>query len=229
MVKKLGLTSLFSKDKEISPPSWPWLSCNPRTNSFRDNFPPTYLNSAYIESTDSCFTHSSTLTESESFSTSSEPSTADHVESVIHAVKSDRLFFEPDSTSSILEEGRKSKQSRDLCGIEGCAIAVELESEDPYKDFIKSMEEMVMANGVKDWDWLEEMLGLYLRVNPESAHVYIVDAFVDLLLGLACSSDSCNCSSSSSTSSFRFEFDEVKKKTEDCLSCEIAELDDSGT
>ncbi|KAJ4747694.1 transcription repressor [Rhynchospora pubera] len=228
MVKKLGLTSLFSKDKETSSPSWPWLSCNPRTNSFRDTFP-AYLNSAYIDSTDSCFTHSSTLTESESISTSSDPSTVDQVESVIHAVKSGRLFFEPDSTSSILEEGRKSKQSKDVCGIEGCAIAVELESEDPYKDFIKSMEEMVTANGVKDWNWLEDMLGLYLRVNPESAHTYIVDAFVDLLLGLACSSDSCNCSSSSSTSSFRFEFDEEQKRKDDCLSCEIAEVEESGT
>jgi uncharacterized protein (TIGR01568 family) len=226
MVKKLGLSSLFYKHKDISPP-WPWFSCNPKTNSFRDTTP-TCVNSTYIDSTDSCFTHSSTLTESESFSTSSEPSTGDQVESVIHAVKSDRLFFEPISSSSILEEARKSTQISDTCALDECAIAIELESEDPYKDFVKSMVEMVMANGVKDWDWLEEMLGWYLRVNPESAYEYIIDAFVDLLLGLACTSDSCDCSSSSSCSSYRFDCNEGKRR-DNCLSCEIAEVDVTGT
>lgn len=229
MVKKLGLSSFFSKTKDTSPPpTWSWLSCNnPRTKSFRD-ISPTYLIPTYIDSTDSCFTHSSTLTESESFSTLSEPSTTDPVESVVHAVKSDRLFFEPGSTSSILEEARKSTQISDACGLEACAFAIELESEDPYRDFVKSMEEMVLANGVKDWDWLEEMLGWYLSVNPECAHGYIIDAFVDLLLGFACNCDSCNCSSSSSSSSYRFDFNEGNGK-DNCWSCEIAQVEESVT
>lgn len=145
-------------------------------------------------------------------------------------MKSDRLFFEPGSTSSILEEAGKGTQISDACGLEACAFAIELESENPYKDFVKSMEEMVLANGVKDWDWLEEMLGWYLSVNPECAHGYIVDAFVDLLLGFACNCDSCNCSSSSSSSSSSFRFDFNEGNGEDnCSSCEIAQVEESVT
>lgn len=60
-----------------------------------------------------------------------------------------------------------------------------VESGDPYGDFRRSMAEMVEANGVKDWEGLEELLGWYLRVNAKDSHAFVVGAFVDLLLDLA--------------------------------------------
>ncbi|URE40902.1 atofp18 ofp18 [Musa troglodytarum] len=60
-----------------------------------------------------------------------------------------------------------------------------MESEDPYRDFRLSMEEMVVAHGLRDWERLEELLVWYLRVNGKKTHGFIVGAFVDLLAGLA--------------------------------------------
>jgi len=60
-----------------------------------------------------------------------------------------------------------------------------MDSEDPYRDFRWSMEEMVAAHGMKDWDCLEELFVWYLRVNGKKNHGFIVGAFVDLLVALA--------------------------------------------
>ncbi|KAJ8505046.1 hypothetical protein OPV22_005932 [Ensete ventricosum] len=38
-----------------------------------------------------------------------------------------------------------------------------MESEDPYRDFRRSMEEMVAAHGLNDWERLEELLVWYLK------------------------------------------------------------------
>ncbi|EHA8592046.1 putative Transcription repressor OFP13 [Cocos nucifera] len=156
------------------------------------------VNSAYVCSTESCFTHSSE--ESESFSTASEDSGGDSSETVVRGLRSDRLFFEPGDTSSILEEAKGGavpfKKS----------IVLAMESEDPYHDFRVSMEEMVVAHGLKDWDCLKELLLWYLRVNVRKTHGFIVGAFVDLLLGLA------SPPSSSSSSSMSFEIEEVEEE-----------------
>jgi uncharacterized protein (TIGR01568 family) len=77
-----------------------------------------------------------------------------------------------------------------------------MESEDPYVDFRRSMEEMVESHGLKDWDCLEELLGWYLKVNGKKNHGYIVGAFVDLLVGIAAASCSDSTSFSSAVSSF---------------------------
>ncbi|CAD6246277.1 unnamed protein product [Miscanthus lutarioriparius] len=71
----------------------------------------------------------------------------------------------------------------------GGATAMSVESHNPYRDFRESMEAMVMSQleqegGVKDWSWLEEMLGWYLKANAKTTHGLIVAAFVDLLLAL---------------------------------------------
>ncbi|XP_062183197.1 transcription repressor OFP13-like [Phragmites australis] len=96
------------------------------------------------------------------------------------------------------------------------SVAVALDSEDPYRDFRASMEEMVAAHGLRNWAALQEMLLWYLRVNGKHNHVLIVGAFVDLLVGLATSNSATvettttttatmttttTCSSSSSSSS----------------------------
>ncbi|XP_008798879.2 transcription repressor OFP13 [Phoenix dactylifera] len=119
--------------------------------------------------------------ESESFSTVSEATGPETVEAVIRGLRSDRLFFEPCRTNSVVEEAA-AKTGR--VPFEG-SVAMAIDSKDPYWDFKVSMEEMVVAHGVKDWGWLQEMLGWYLKLNGKRTHGFIVGAFVDLLLGLA--------------------------------------------
>ncbi|KAJ0088763.1 hypothetical protein Patl1_32675 [Pistacia atlantica] len=183
--------------------SWPWPSCHqPRTLSFRtnnniiiDNNTDTTkmfktINSAWFTTTsDSAAASFSAASEQESRAVDSS------VESVIKGLKSEteRLFFEPGETSSILEEAKTAgfpfKKS----------LVLSMESQNPYIDFRKSMEEMVEAHGLKDWEDLEELLSWYLRVNGKSNHGYIVGAFVDLLVGLAFASSlasACSCSRS---------------------------------
>ncbi|CAL9046054.1 unnamed protein product, partial [Musa banksii] len=97
--------------------------------------PPPLLN-------ESCLSNSSSG-EWESFSD------GDAVEAVIHGLRSsDRLFFEPGTTSSMVEEAAKSDV--DGTPFEG-SIAMAVDSEDPYRDFKQSMEEMLLAHGVGDW------------------------------------------------------------------------------
>uniref|UniRef100_A0A7N0V3K1 Transcription repressor n=1 Tax=Kalanchoe fedtschenkoi TaxID=63787 RepID=A0A7N0V3K1_KALFE len=121
------------------------------------------------------------------------------VERVIRGLKSDRLFFEPGETNSILGEAKtKASSSSNGCcsNVEKTVTLLSMESSNPYLDFKKSMEEMVEAHGVRGWDWLQELLGCYLKVNRKSNHGFIIGAFVELLvslylegrLGLSCSS-----------------------------------------
>ncbi|KAK6231909.1 Ovate protein family [Theobroma cacao] len=198
MGKKMKLPFL-SKNTIQAKSSWPWPSCHqPRTLSFRtDDSLFKTINSAYLdaiieaETPESWFSNSS---ESASFSTASDESRGDPVETVIRGLRSERLFFEPGETSSILEEAKPSglpfKES----------VVLSMESQDPFADFRKSMEEMVEAHGLKDWGGLEELLCWYLRVNGKSNHGYIVGAFVDLLVGLALSSTAIPCCSNCSHS-----------------------------
>lgn len=212
MGKKMKLPFLSKNTHTLakSSSSWPWPSCHQtRTLSFRnynDNNSTNgamfkTINLAYLdaETTESSlFTNTSSESATASFSTASEEcSNGDPVETVIRGLRSERLFFEPGETSSILEEAKTSgfpyKES----------LVCSMESQDPYVDFKKSMVEMVEAHGLKDWEDLEELLCCYLRMNGKSNHGYIVGAFVDLLVALAfanstsTSSDFITCSSSS--------------------------------
>ncbi|XP_042454978.1 transcription repressor OFP13-like [Zingiber officinale] len=156
-----------------------WLSCaTPKTESFRHA--PCTVNSSSFDSDDSCFTRSSP----ESFSTISEFSIGASPERVLPGLRSsDRLFFEPScgaGTWSTPEEGAKATEAPPLEG----AVVVALETEDPYRDFRRSMEEMVAAHGVRDRSKLLELLVWYLRVNGEKTHGLIVRAFADILAGV---------------------------------------------
>ncbi|QHN79594.1 Transcription repressor [Arachis hypogaea] len=99
-----------------------------------------------------------------SLSTESEEYDGESLEMVVRGVKrSERLLFEAGETktSSILE---MAKASSSLPFKESVVVA--MESEDPYSDFRRSMEEMVECHGVKDdWEGLEELLCWYLKVN----------------------------------------------------------------
>ncbi|WVZ87757.1 hypothetical protein U9M48_034346 [Paspalum notatum var. saurae] len=112
----------------------------------------------------------------------------DEDEVIIHGLRrsNSRLFFEPESTSSIIVDDKQ--RAATAAAAFGGATALSIESADPYGDFRRSMEEMVLSHGVDDWGWLEEMLGWYLRANGKRTHGLIVGAFVDLLVALASSS-----------------------------------------
>ena len=193
--------------KSPSSSSWPWPSCHqPKTLSFRANSDIfKTINSAYLDSAidnelespeSNFFTNSS---ESPSFSSLTEDQSGrtDPIETMIRELRSERLFFEPEKTSSILE-AKAAAAAASLPFKD--SVILSMESRDPHVDFRKSMEEMVEAHGVKNWESLEELLCWYLRVNGKCNHGYILGAFIDLLVSLAFAG-SCSSSPSSSSSS----------------------------
>ncbi|KAI3798330.1 hypothetical protein L1987_33601 [Smallanthus sonchifolius] len=126
-------------------------------------------------------------------------------EPVIRGLSSDRFFFNPGRTSSILEEAKpkekkKEKEKEKILPFKESVSMMEMESTDPFVDFKKSMQEMVEADeGLKEWENLQELLSLYLAVNDKLNHGYIIGAFVDLLLvNLGSSTKPSSCCSSSS-------------------------------
>ncbi|XP_074575318.1 transcription repressor OFP13-like [Curcuma longa] len=211
MGKKLGLGSLFFKLRDsprppagLSPPS-PWHFCkHPKTISFRDAGAGDgvfkTVNSVYLESNDSCFTsdHERSVSTASSDSAGGESS-----ETVVRRRRSDRLFFDRSgSTRSIMEEAKEEAEAAAAEAPFEDSVALAVDSEDPYGDFRRSMEEMVSAHGLgRDWEQLEELLVWYLRLNGKETHRLIVGAFVDLLVAISASSSSTSSSSSSSSSS----------------------------
>lgn len=124
----------------------------------------------------------------------------DEEDLVMQGLRSERLFFDQTGldTSSLVMETKMRLPFKET-------VAEEMESEDPFRDFRVSMEEMIVAHGLKDWDCLEELLEWYLGMNGNNTHGFILAAFVDLLLDLAFSLPppfSCTCSTYSSSSCF---------------------------
>ncbi|XP_010449975.1 PREDICTED: transcription repressor OFP11-like [Camelina sativa] len=71
----------------------------------------------------------------------------------------------------------------------GTAIMKHIDSPDPYRDFGRSMREMVEARDLTrdvaaDREYLHELLFCYLSLNPKHTHKFIVSAFADTLLWL---------------------------------------------
>ncbi|XP_041997352.1 transcription repressor OFP13-like [Salvia splendens] len=120
---------------------------------------------------------------------------------VVSGLRSERLFFEPGATSSALAEAELGGGDRESERGGGSALVVAMNSRDPFLDFRASMAEMVEGGGERDWGFLEELLEWYLRVNDESNHGYIVDAFVDLVMDEYSSSSSSSIATDSSSSS----------------------------
>ncbi|VFQ80286.1 unnamed protein product [Cuscuta campestris] len=107
---------------------------------------------------------------------------------------SDRLFFEEPgecATSSLfvqpcveeakekMSEGQKGEEEEERSPFkEGVVVA--METKDPYRDFKRSMQEMVecyIIDGddeegkkLKKWEWLQELLGWYLKMNVDGNH-----------------------------------------------------------
>ncbi|EEF45752.1 transcription repressor OFP13 [Ricinus communis] len=206
------IPSLFknkeTRNRHHHQPWQKWPSCNyPKTLSFRADdifktvnsvfFDPTTSveHVAEIETPKSWFTNSSEAT---SFPTDqSEDFGGDSLEVVVRGARSERLFFEPGDTNSILEKAKPGGFPFQE------SVVLAMESDDPYVDFRRSMEDMVESHGLKDWGSLEELLVWYLKVNGKKNHGFIIGAFIDLLVGIgAAASYSDSTTFSSVVSSF---------------------------
>ncbi|XP_073015804.1 transcription repressor OFP16-like [Primulina eburnea] len=111
------------------------------------------------------------------------------------AFASQRFFFSsPGSSNSIIDSSLASTSfstSSNLPenpSIFGGSIAVPTYSPDPFRDFRRSMQEMVEARDLHDvnenWECLHELLMCYLSLNPKSMNKFIVGAFADLIVSL---------------------------------------------
>ncbi|XP_059281472.1 transcription repressor OFP15-like [Lycium ferocissimum] len=204
----MKLSSFFKNSSESSSSSaspWPWPlpTCGkPKTLSFRleKNHHNIFNSTFHLDDNETTsYSLDEFYTEYEtSFSTTTTTTTIngqDCIETMIKGLRleKERLFFEPEKTSSILDyQESKSINTSTSTNVvdEGninniSFVPMGLDSKDPFVDFRESMEEMVEANGIQDWESLQELLTCYLKVNCKSNHGYIVGAFVDLLVNLA--------------------------------------------
>ncbi|XP_074585496.1 transcription repressor OFP15-like [Curcuma longa] len=122
---------------------------------------------------------STTLPSSSSLSSDRDRKRSDSDELFVRPVTSERFFFSPCTSKSIVEEF-----SDDPDGEVACCETIAVLSEDPYSDFLASMEEVVAAHELREWRGLQELLRCYLRLNERKNHKAIVLAFVDLLMRL---------------------------------------------
>ncbi|KAJ6671757.1 TRANSCRIPTION REPRESSOR OFP7-RELATED [Salix viminalis] len=197
-VKKMKLLSIF-KNQETSLASWKWppfsLGTFPfqaKVNAFR-NF---YF--AVRDAAKFMTMLNSPRSQSKTISLAPEKSKDDLLEIAVNkAVRSERLFFEPGNTSSILGD---HNDEADRFPFPEC-VAVALESENPYEDFRNSMEETAENCGLKNWEDAEELLAWYLRMNRKQHHCFIIEAFVDLFSAAPSSFFPCPVSHSDSASS----------------------------
>ncbi|KFK36500.1 hypothetical protein AALP_AA4G132500 [Arabis alpina] len=154
---------------------WPWPSCHqsPKTLSFRATI--TFTNPIHDQDDDEL----------------DPPEITESIENVIKGLRSsERLIFETKGESnSILEEATTQREQEQVQvqeeEEEEGFMLLSLESDDPYSDFKRSMEEMVEAHALHhDWKSLEKLLLQFLKVNAKTSHRHIFAAFVDLLVNL---------------------------------------------
>ncbi|KAK9666208.1 hypothetical protein RND81_14G168400 [Saponaria officinalis] len=102
------------------------------------------------------------------------------------------LFEETRSMSKInmttpRDRGHAKDDKGLILGVEDC-VAVLTVTSNPYEDFRKSMEgvldQRIHDNQTVDWDYMEELLFCYLRLNKKKQHTFILGAFVDLVVAL---------------------------------------------
>ncbi|XP_059625886.1 transcription repressor OFP12-like [Cornus florida] len=152
------------------------------------------FNSLYELNFDSTSNSKSLLTHSSEDHSSSESDADSPTPDFAAVFASHRFFFSsPGRSNSIIDSSAASSSSSpgDPPGCDALvrgSIAIPTYSPDPYKDFRRSMQEMVEARELMDvranWDYLHELLLCYLALNPKSTHKFIVGAFADLLVSL---------------------------------------------
>ncbi|KAM7258127.1 hypothetical protein ACFE04_013868 [Oxalis oulophora] len=172
------MVKLGKKNKSL----WPWPSCQnqPRTLSFRATNT-NHQSTNMFKTMNSIYSLDTNSSESPSFSTEDSSTSTSNIETMINLglLKSERLFFEPGGESSSLLP--KTTPSSSFRG----SVVLSLESQNPYVDFRKSIEEMVEAHGLRNWDGLEELLCWLLKANDKTSHGFIIGAFVDFLVSIA--------------------------------------------
>ncbi|KAF9612845.1 hypothetical protein IFM89_004255 [Coptis chinensis] len=115
----------------------------------------------------------------------SSASTLEELQSITHTA----------SSSTSLDFKGSIRSSTEIKGVSlpDESIAVLTYSPDPCSDFRQSMEEMIEArlnqNQSIDWDFMEELLFCYLKLNDKKSYKYILGAFVDLTVSLRQSND----------------------------------------
>ena len=97
---------------------------------------------------------------------------------------SHRFFRSPASSSSSCSSAQGHNSPAIPKGVEDC-IAILKVSPCPYEEFRRSMTEVIEGriydNQRVDWDFMEELLFCYLRLNEKKQYRYILSAFVDLV------------------------------------------------
>ncbi|KAG5602741.1 hypothetical protein H5410_034111 [Solanum commersonii] len=95
------------------------------------------------------------------------------------ALATRRLSFEENESCSVLS----------MVGFpfKDCLLLA-VETENPKMDFLHSMEQMTKAYGgqrgdMVDWEFMEELLTWFLKINNMKNQHFIVAAFIDLCLG----------------------------------------------
>ncbi|KAL8139436.1 hypothetical protein V2J09_005457 [Rumex salicifolius] len=117
---------------------------------------------------------------------------------------SNRFFITPVSSGSLIEEARTKSDDSGCESFNVAALKIDFPedsgrnralddcvpvvtvSSSPYDDFLRSMAD-VMKAGAKhgrgiDWDFMEELLFSYLRLNEKEHYRYVLKAFVDLVV-----------------------------------------------
>ncbi|XP_059430267.1 transcription repressor OFP13-like [Corylus avellana] len=207
MVKRMKLPSIFRSRKAKEAASWKWLPFE-HLKSISLRYKDNMFKSHRSALSNVVMTSSSCSSLSKSLSAVVDENGGELVEMAVKALTSKRLFFDPEETSSLIGARGFSFQE---CVVEA------IESNDPYIDFRKSMEEMIEAYGLmragkKDWEYLEELLAWYLKMNRKKNHGFVVQAFIDVFAGLP---------SSSSFSSFYYSASDSSSKSKDWREIEV--------
>lgn len=174
MLKMTKLPSIFKSRKTKT--SWKWSPFKHiRTISFK---------AKHMFKTNPFFSNAvkmvtmldSSWSQSRCFSAVLEDSGSELIEMAVKALRTKRLSFEAGDTRYIMGATKFPFQD---------SVVLDIKSNNPYTDFRNSMEEMIEAYGLedyatKDWEYLEELLAWYLRMNGKKNHQYIIQAFIDL-------------------------------------------------
>ena len=200
MVKWMKLPSILKSRKPKT--SWKWSPLKHiRTISFRAKDVFKSANSALSNVVKMVIMLDSSCSQSKRFSAImlEEYSGSDLIEMAVEALRSKRLSFDEPGDTSFITGATCRFPFQDN-------VVQAMESNNPYTDFRNSMEEMVEAYGLKDyerkdWDYLEELLAWYLRMNKKKNHRYIVEAFIDMYAALPSCSSFCSFSYHASPSS----------------------------
>ncbi|KAL2324405.1 hypothetical protein Fmac_023463 [Flemingia macrophylla] len=169
------MPSLFSKHLHLCffKPKYPTILCHPDHET------------AAPSSSDSSRSRSSSSSRRRD---STEPDLAS-------VLASQRFFFSSPGKSNSIVESPDSDSNSDsgrlfLIPSAGGGVGVPKYSLNPYKDFLRSMQDMlrsrrqVLDDITQHSDYLHQLLLCYLSLNPSHTHKYILRAFTDLLLGL---------------------------------------------